>query len=376
MNFDEAIDRKNTSSLKWDKFKGKDVLPLWVADMDFRASDEIVKVLHDRIDHGIMGYTNVPEELIQIVQDRLQKLYNWNTEPEWQVWMPGMVCGLNVACRAVGEEGDDIITGTPVYPPFLSAPGNFNRRLNRVPLVNNDGIWRYDLELFKKKMTAKTGLFLLCNPHNPVGRVFTKSELTELTDICLANDTVICSDEIHCELVLSEDLPHIPTATLSEAVEDKTITLMAPSKTFNIPGFGCTFAIIKNTELRNKFKRSMAGIVPDPAFLGYDATIAAFRDSQQWHSDLLAYLRGNRDYLAAEIEKIKGISMTKLEATYLAWLDVRELNLDNPCLHFESHGVGLSDCKPFGTEGFVRLNFGCTREMLVEALERIKKAVE
>jgi cysteine-S-conjugate beta-lyase len=376
MNFDEAINRKNTSSLKWDKYKEKDILPLWVADMDFRASNEIVKVLHDRIDHGVMGYTNVPDELVQIVQDRLQNLYNWKTEPEWQVWMPGMVCGLNVACRAIGDEGDDVITGTPVYPPFLSAPGNFNRRLNRVPLVNDDGHWRYDLELFKKKMTEKTGLFLLCNPHNPVGRVFTKSEMTDLTDICLANDTVICSDEIHCELVLSEDVTHVPTAKISEAVEDKTITLMAPSKTFNIPGFGCTFAIIKNAELRNKFKRAMAGIVPDPAFLGYDATIAAFRDSQQWHSDLLAYLRGNRDYLVDEIEKIKGITMTKLEATYLAWLDVRELNLDNPCAHFESHGVGLSDCKPFGIEGFVRLNFGCTREMLTEALERIKKAVK
>lgn len=373
--FDQAIDRTKTDSLKWEKYKDQDIIPLWVADMDFRSSDAIVNALREKVEFGVFGYTNVPEELKELTKQRMKEFYDWDTETHWQVWMPGMVPGLNISCRAFANPGDDVITGIPVYPPFLSAPGNFGQNIIKVPLTEVNGVWKYDINLLRSKITPRTKVFELCSPHNPVGRVFTRPELEELAELCEEHDLVICSDEIHCELVLDEDKKHIPTATISQKIANRTITMMAPSKTFNVPGFGCSFAIIPNARLRSQFKQAMTGIVPDAAALGYYVTLAAFRESEDWRQGLLSYLRSNRDYLLEEFQSIPEITMFPVESTYLAWLDVSKLNLENPDKFFEAAGVGLSDGRPFGMSGYLRLNFGCPRFRLEEAMNRIKTAV-
>ena len=373
--FDQEIDRRNTDSLKWEKYKDNDILPLWVADMDFRSSDAIIKILREKVDFGVFGYTNVPEELKELTRQRLKDFYNWDTETHWQIWMPGMVPGLNISCRAFANPGDDVVTGVPVYPPFISAPGNFGQNIIKVPLKEENGFWSYDMDLLRSAITPRTKILELCSPHNPVGRVFSREELEELADLCEEKDLIICSDEIHCELILDEDKKHIPTATLSNKIANRTVTMMAPSKTFNVPGFGCSFAIIPNSRLRSQFKQAMTGIVPDAAALGYYATIAAFRESEEWRQGLLEYLRNNRDYLLKEFETIPEITMFPVESTYLAWLDVSKLNQENPDQFFEAAGVGLSDGRPFGMNGYLRLNFGCPRHRLEEAMKRIKTAV-
>jgi cystathionine beta-lyase len=374
-DFDTPVDRRATDSIKWDLYKGKDIIPLWVADMDFQSPPAILDALHRRIDHGIFGYSHASAELKQTVVSMLADQYDWKIETQWLVWLPGLVTGLNVACRAVGKEGDAVMTAVPVYHPFLSAPGHFQRELITVPLEESGNRWQFDFNRLEDAITPRTGLFLLCNPHNPVGRVYTKDELSILANICAKHDIIICSDEIHCGLILDEDKTHIPTATLDASIADRTITLMAPSKTFNTPGLGCAFAIISHDELRRQFVRAMAGIVPLVNAMGYEAALSAFRDCSAWHSALLDYLRQNRDIVVQEISNTAGLSMAPVEATYLAWIDVREAGLHNPVQFFEDAGVGLQDGKDFGGPGFVRLNFGCPRELLNQALARISKAM-
>ena len=375
-DFDRPVDRRGTNSLKWDLYKGKEIIPLWVADMDFRVSTAIISSLQVHVDHGVFGYTLVPEELIDVVVRRLETQYKWKIERDWIVWLPGLVTGINVACRAVGDTGDEVLTTVPIYPPFLTAPRNSSRELRTVPLMESEGGWEFDFDLLERAITPRTRTLLLCSPHNPTGRVFTRDELSALAEICERNDLMICSDEIHCELVLDKDREHIPTATLSPEVGQRTITLMAPSKTFNIPGLGCSFAVISDKPLRRQFWRAMKGIVPHINALGYTAALAAYRDSRDWHLAMLDYLRENRDIVERFIEAMPGLSMHHVEATYLAWIDTRETGMENPVTIFEEAGVGLSDGKPFGAEGFVRLNFGCPRPVLEEALQRMRKIME
>ncbi len=375
-NFDRPVDRRSTNSLKWDLYKGKDIIPLWVADMDFRVSPAIITALHAHVDHGVFGYTLVPDELIDVVIERLAAQYGWKIQRDWIVWLPGLVTGINVSCRAVGDTGDEVLTMTPVYPPFLTAPGNVSRKLRTVPLVEIAGGWEIDFDLLERAITPRTRMLLLCSPQNPTGRVFTRDELATLAQICERHDIVICSDEIHCELVLDKGLEHIPTAALGPDVERRTITLMAPSKTFNIPGLGCSFAVISDKPLRRKFLRAMKGIVPHVNALGYTAALAAYRDSRDWHQAMIDYLRENRDIVERAIEAMPGLSMHHVEATYLAWIDTRQTGMKDPVKIFEEAGVGLSDGRPFGAEGFVRLNFGCPRALLEEALQRMRKVME
>jgi cystathionine beta-lyase len=375
-DFDRPVDRRGTYSLKWDLYKGREIIPLWVADMDFRVSTAIIRALEDHVDHGVFGYTLVPDELVDVVIRRLAAQYQWKIEGHWIVWLPGLVSGINVACRAVGDAGDEILTTVPVYPPFLTAPGNSSRELRTVSLMERTGGWEFDFDLLERAITPRTRMLLLCSPHNPTGRVFTRDELSTLAEICERNDLVICSDEIHCELVLDKDREHIPTAILSPEVERRTITLMAPSKTFNIPGLGCAFAVISDEPLRRRFLGAMKGIVPHVNALGYTAALAAYRDSRDWHLAMLDYLRENRDSVERSIEAMPGLSIHHVEATYLAWIDTRQAGMENPVTVFEEAGVGLSDGKPFGAEGFVRLNFGCPRPMLEEALQRMRKVME
>lgn len=375
-DFDTIIDRSNTASEKWDKYRGRDVIPLWVADMDFRSPPAVIQALHERVEHGVFGYTHQPAELVEAVRAHLLADYGWAVEEEWIVWLPGLVCGLNVLCRAVGVAGDEVVTFTPIYPPFMSAPGLSDRGLVKVPLQLRDGHWVADLEALERAITPRTKLLLLCSPHNPVGRAWSREELAQFAEVAERHDLVIGSDDIHAGLVLDEDKRHIPIATLSPETARRTITLLAPSKTYNIPGLGCSFAVIGDPGLRRAFRKAMGRIVPHVNTLGYTAALAAYRDGEEWRQALVAYLRGNRDLVAAEVNAMPGLSMAHVEATYLAWIDARATGIPDPARFFEEAGVGLSDGADFGAPGFVRLNFGCSRSLLVEALGRMRRALD
>lgn len=375
MTFQDPVDRRGTHAFKWDRYRDQDILPMWVADMDFTSPPAVMEALHQRVDHGVFGYTGAPPELTEVLIERMARLYNWNIDPEWLVWLPGLVCGLNVTTRAVGAPGDAVLTTAPIYPPFLSAPKNQDRDLITVPMHNINGRWELDFDELEAAITDRTQLFILCNPHNPLGRVFTRQELTRLAALCEKHDIVICSDEIHCDLILDGDKTHIPTASLTPEIADRTITLMAPSKTFNLPGLGLSFAVIPNAKLRAAFKKTMVGIVPHPNLFGYTAALAAYQHGQEWLDDLRQYLRVNRDRVFEAVGGMPRLHTAHVEATYLAWIDARELDTDNPYDFFETAGVGLSDGKDFAGDGFVRLNFGCHRNLLETALERMRQAV-
>lgn len=374
-DFDIIINRSHTGSEKWNKYQGRDIIPMWVADMDFRSPPAVIKALHDRVEHGVFGYTYPEQGLIDAVQNALVRDYGWQIDPDWLVWLPGLVCGLNVLCRAIGDPGDEVLTFTPVYPPFMSAPALTDHEAVKVPLLLEAGRWVPDFEALDRAVTAKSKLLLLCNPHNPVGRAWNREELLKFAEIAERHDLVIGSDDIHSELLLDEGLRHIPIASLTPEIAKRTITLLAPSKTYNVPGMGCSFAVISDPSLRRQFRKAMGRLVPHVTTLGYTTTEAAYRDGEPWRAALLAYLRGNRDLVQAEIAALPGLSITHVEATYLAWIDARGLGVDNPALFFEEAGVGLSDGADFGAPGFVRLNFGCSRILLKQALERIKKAL-
>src|SRR5512133_1727846 len=374
-DFATPIDRCQTASEKWDRYAGRDILPLWVADMDFRSPPAVIEALHKRVEHGVFGYTAPPGELIATVLEMLQREYDWPVREEWLVWLPGLVCGLNVACRAVGEPGDGVAAFTPVYPPFLSAPRLAGRELVSVPLVCRGEVWQMDLEALERAITPRTRLLLLCSPHNPVGRVWSREEQRALLEVAERHDLTICSDEIHAGLVLDQDLQHIPFAAISSEAARRTITLHAPSKTYNIPGLGCSFAVIPDEGLRRSFRQVMAGIVPHVNLLGYTAALAAYRDGEAWRQALLEYLRRNRDLVDRAIAGMPGLKTWPVEATYLTWIDARELGAADPARFFEEAGVGLSDGAPFGAPGFVRLNFGCGRTLLEKALERMQRAL-
>lgn len=370
-HFDTVIDRRDSDSEKWRKYAGRDILPLWVADMDFAAPPAVLAALHRRLEHGVLGYGGPWPSLTESVLTHLESEYEWRIEPEWIVWLPGLVTGLNIACRTV--EGE-VVTAAPIYPPFLSAPHFSGRKLNRIDLACAGTDWYWDMDALQKATTPDTRLFLLCHPHNPVGRCWSRDELLALADHAEANDLIVCSDEIHCGLILDENKRHIPFASLSPAIAKRTITLMAPSKTFNVPGLGCAFAVISDPALRRRFERTMHGIVPHVNVLGLTACEAAFRDSGEWHRELIAYLRGNRDRVADVMSSLPSIRLAPVEATYLAWIDVRDLKLEQPAAHFEAHGIGLSDGAAFGAPGWLRLNFGCPRATLDEALRRFTQA--
>jgi len=375
LDFDKVFDRRHTDSQKWNKYKNRDVIPMWVADMDFQSPAPILQALHKRVDHGIFGYSVPPDELVQVVVDRMWKKYQWKIKPSWIVWLPGVVPALNLACRAFGKAGDEVLTFTPIYPPFLTAPTLSGRHLKAIPLRRRANRYTLDAERLKSELSDRSKVLLLCNPHNPVGRRYDRRELRDIAEICTAQNIVLCSDEIHCDLIL-DGHQHIPVATLSPEISDHTITLMAPSKTFNTPGLNCAFAVIENKNLRTKFRQARKGIVPGVNTLGFSACLAAYRDCEPWRTKLIDYLMGNKNIVYRVInDEIPGLSMDDVEATYLAWINITELDMDDPVRFFENAGVGLSDGREYGCEGYVRLNFGCPRKTLMEGLERMRSAM-
>ena len=378
-DFDTVPARLGTDSQKWQKYAGRDILPLWVADMDFKSSPEIIAALHDRVAHGIFGYARPVKSTVDAVVDALQRNYAWKIDPAWIVWLPGLVCGLNITAQAFAQAGEEVLTLTPVYPPFMSAPKNSARLSTQAAFVLRDGHWQIDWDTLARAVTPRTKLFYLCNPHNPLARVWRREELIRLGEFCAQHHLVLCSDEIHCDLILDPTLHHLPAASLSPEISARTVTLMAPSKTYNVPGLGTSFAIISDPALRAQFIRASAGVVAEVTALGFTACEAAYRDSEAWRQALLTYLRGNRDFLLDYLAReIPGIRVeAPIEATYLAWLNLEALHLADPVAHFETHGVGLSEGAYFGAPKghYVRLNFGCPRATLAEALHRMKTAV-
>lgn len=370
-SFDTYIDRRLSDSIKWGRYAGRDILPLWVADMDFAAPPAVIAALQQRVAHGVFGYPHASAELVESVLAYLETAYSWPVDPEWLIWVPGVVPAMNVACRA--QEGG-VLTATPVYPGILSAPRHSGRPLATADLVLQDGRWQWDWPAMEAARRRDTRLLLLCHPHNPVGRCWHRDELEAVAAFAAKHDLTVCSDEIHCGLILDPARRHIPFAALSADAAQRSITLMAPSKTYNIPGLGCSFAIIPDPELRRRFRGAMAGIVPEMNALGLVACAAAYRDSEDWRRELIAYLAANRDRVAAALAAIPGIAMAPVEATCLAWIDVRQLGQAQPAAYFEKHGLGLSNGADFGAPGWVRLNFGCPRSTLDEALYRLERA--
>jgi cystathionine beta-lyase len=385
-DFDTLIDRRGTDSQKWQKYAGRDILPLWVADMDFRSPPEVIAALHARVEHGVFGYARPTRSTIDGIVEALHARYCWSIEPSWLVWLPGLVVGLNITARAFAQPGEAVLCNTPVYPPFLTAPTQQGREVIAVPLTLRpaDGLaaaacrWEIDWDALERAVTPRSRLFFLCNPHNPVAQVFRRKELARLAEFCLRHNLLLCSDEIHCDLILDE-LPHVPTATLGAEIARRTITLMAPSKTFNLPGLGTSLAIIPDAAVRAQFVRATTGMVAEVNCLGYTACAAAYRHGEPWRRALLAYLRGNRAcLLACAAHELPGLRIeAPIEATYLAWCNIEALGLKDPVAHFEKHGVGLSDGRHFGAQPntHLRLNFGCPRVTLVEALARMKQAL-
>jgi cystathionine beta-lyase len=377
-DFDQAPERRGTDSQKWQKYAGRDVLPLWVADMDFVSAPPILDALRARVDHGVFGYARPTAATVAAVTGALAERYGWKVDPEWIVWLPGLVVGLNVTAQAFAGPDDEVLSLTPVYPPFASAPRNCGRKPVGVSFTLAAGRWEIDWDALERAVTPRTRLFYLCNPHNPLARVWRRAELERLGEFCARHNLVLCSDEIHCDLILDPSLPHVPSAVISPGLAARSVTLMAPSKTYNVPGLGTSLAIIPDAGLRARFNRAAAGIVAEVTCLGFAACEAAYRDCEPWRRQLLAYLRGNRDYLVDTLPRVlPGLKIeAPVEATYLLWMNVAGLGIPDPVAHFERHGVGLSDGAPFGARPgtHLRLNFGCPRATLVEAVRRMQAA--
>lgn len=379
-NFDEIIPRRETESVKWNRY-GKEVLPFWVADMDFKSPPAVINALEERVKHGVFGYPSENTALKETIRERLLRLYDWNVTMEDIIFLPGVVVGFNLVIHALTQPGQNVLMQPPVYHPFLSAPQNAQTFRKDVPLYRDkDNSYKIDFDQFNDSIDSDSGLFLLCNPHNPVGRVFTENELLSMADICLKHDVYICSDEIHADIVYP-GYQHKPIATLSPEIAQKTITLMAPSKTYNIAGLGCSFAVVQNDELKKKLKAAKAGIVPEVNLLGYTAALAAYQHGDDWLAELLVYLEGNYRTMSEYIQRyLPEIKITPIEGTYLAWLDCREIEIDtSPYAFFlDKAGLAFNDGKIFGQggEGFVRFNFGCPHSIMIQGLERMKQALE
>lgn len=373
-NFDQRIDRRQSDSLKWQKYGDSDILPLWVADTDFRSPDCIINALKTRVEHGIFGYGKAPDELTDVVVNRMAERYQWQVKPEWLVFLPGVVSGLNIAVRALTEPHQGTIAPSPIYPPFRSAARLANRTQLNAQMRLEEQRWVIDLDGLTSQMTGNEKLLMLCNPHNPGGTVYRRDELEQQLRFARQYDLIVCSDEIHCDLLLEPGSKHIPFATLSEDAQQRSVTLLSPSKTFNIAGLGASLAIIPNKELRKRFNAVRQGIVPSVDILALTAATAAWQHGQSWLDQQLDYLRKNRDLVTKKVNSIKGLYAVSPEASYLSWIDASQLSVPNPALFFECHGLGFTPGADFGDIGFVRLNFGCQADLLKEALRRMENA--
>jgi putative C-S lyase len=374
-DFDAPSDRSGTHSMRWEKYAGRDVIPLWVADTDFRAPPAVVEALRRRVEHGIFGYTAPPPELRELIVARMARLYGWKIAPEWIVYLPGVVSGLYMAASRLTRPGEHILSPAPVYYHLFRAAQHAPRPWTDVPIALEAGRWVWDEAALAASVRTESRMLMLCNPHNPGGTIFTRDELARLGEFAARHDLLVVSDEIHCDLLLDEGKAHVPIASLSPEISRRTVTLMAPSKTFNTAGAGVAYAIIEDPALREAFAFDLKKSVHDASLFGYEAALAAYRDGGAWLGALLDYLRANRDLVEATVARLPGVAAAHLEATYLSWIDCSGLGLPDPHAHFLAHGLGLSPGADFGAPQFVRLNFGTQRTVLAEAMQRFERAV-
>ncbi|MCX7780084.1 MAG: PatB family C-S lyase [Negativicutes bacterium] len=384
--FDNIIDRRNTASWKWDKldkvFGTSDLLPMWIADMDFAAPPAVVEAVKAKADHGIYGYATFPRSFYEAITGWMKRRHNWDVKGEWIMVTPGVVPAISIAVQAFTAPGDGIVIQPPVYPPFFRCVKANRRRLVENPLKFEEGQYRIDFDDLERKLDPTVKMLILCNPHNPVGRVWPKEDLIRLTEICIKHNLLILADEIHGDLIFTGHR-HIPLATLGAEVAERTVTFTAPSKTFNLAGLYTSATIISNPALRQRFNELLEVLsVNEGNVFGIAACEAAYNHGEAWLSDLLAYLEESADFLIRYLsERMPQVKAVRPEATYLAWLDFRELGLDSAELRrflIYKAKVGLNDGTTFGTqgEGFARLNFGCPRSLLAEGLTRIEKAIK
>ena len=379
-DFDRPIDRRHSDSTKWRTYDA-DVLPLWTADMDFAVPPPVIEALQARVAHGIFGYCVNSPELRELIADRMWRLYRWRVRPDEVVLQTGVLKAFQLVASLAAGRTDGVLVQPPVYPPIYSTAHHNGSSHQEAPLVQRaDGRYEIDFDAFEAAIGPVTRVLILCNPHNPVGRVFRREELERLAAICLRHDVLICSDEIHCDLIFP-GTSHLPIASLSEEVSRRTVTLMAPSKTFNIPGLRCSFAIVQDPELRARVAGDHGGDFSEVNNLGLVAATAAYRDGQPWLDAVLTYLEANRRFVVEFVEReLPGVTSVPPEATYLAWLDFRQSRISGDPYEFflQRARVALSAGPSFGTggDGFARLNFGCPRATLAEALTRMKGALE
>jgi len=348
---------------------------MWVADMDFEVAKPIQDAIKKRIEHPVYGYTVAPKSLTQAIIDFLDKQYDWKVEPDWLVYLPGVVTGLAVACRAFCEDGDDIMVNPPIYHHFYDSHEGKRQQLVKVPLHWEGERWTYNVKAMQAACNNKMSMLMMCSPHNPTGTVFTQDELHQVAKMCDQNNMTIISDEIHCDLVIDKSVKHMPTAAACPEYADNVVTIMSGSKTWNIAGLNCSFAIISNPQKREQFEKAKQSIVPGVPPLAYVATEAAYRDGEQWRQQLLTYLADNYQTLADAMPRLPGLKLQPIQATYLAWIDASELGMEDTQGFFEQHGVGLSSGEQFGQAQYLRLNFACSRGALTEVISRMEKAI-
>lgn len=387
LDFDKITDRRNTKSLKYDfaekRGMAKDILPLWVADMDFKVSSYITEALEKMVSHGIFGYSDTKEEYFEALSSWTKRHYNWEISEKWLIKTPGVVFALAMAVKAYTDKGDSVLIQQPVYYPFAEVIEDNDRRLVVNELKqSDDGKYYIDYEDFENKIiTEKVKLFFLCNPHNPVGRVWTKEELIKLGNICLKHNVIVVSDEIHADFALK--FKHTVFANISDEFRDISIVCTSPSKTFNIAGLQVSNIFIANDGLRKKFKKQIDGAGYSQLNLsGLVACEAAYRFGDEWLAAVLEYIKGNAAYVEEFLkERLPKVKMTELEGTYLVWLDFRGYGLDDTEINkkiVKDAGLWLDKGSMFGKSGvgFQRINIACPRSILTEALERLALAFE
>jgi len=375
-DFESVVPRRGSGCIKFDRRPELD--PFWVADMDFLSAPAIIEALHARVDHGVFGYAHPHPGLVDAVLEYLLRSHGIAAREEDIVHLGGLVPALSLAARAFCRPGEALMTTTPIYPPFLAVHRDAHAQLITVDHAFSNGLWTFDWDKLEAAVTPETRLFILSNPQNPLGRAFSAAEITRMAEFCVRHDLVLVSDEIHCDLILEPDLtPHFSAARLPASLQSHIITLLSPSKTYNIAGLGYAYAVISDDSLRRRFSAARGHTLPEINTMGYFAAEAAYRHGEPWRQSLLACLRSNRDTLAATVAtQMPGVTLPNIEATYLAWLDCRALGLPNPADFFEkTAGLFLSDGALFNGPGHVRFNFGCPHQRLVVGLGKMAAAL-
>ena len=374
-NFDAPVNRSNSDSIRWDRYAGDDVLPLWVADMDFQSPPCVMDALAERVQHGVFGYTHAPDSLRNTIARYIEAHYSWKVDPDWIVILPSVVSGLYTAVRQLTTPMEHILVPQPVYHHLRLACSEGPRPYTEIPLELENDRWVLPWQTLSQSCQAITKLALLCNPQNPGGTVYTESELQQFAAFCEERDILICSDEIHAGLVLDPKTPHTSIASLSKSTSMRTVTLMSLNKVFNFPGIGLAWAIAENPRLREAMQTDLHRTITDPGLLAYTATMAALQDGEPWRQALLSYLRGNRDYVVGRIQAMPPLKVARVEASYLAWIDCSALQCADPHALFLSFGLALSPGAQFNAPQFVRLNFGTQRALMEQAMNRMALAL-